>query len=66
MELVRPVQIISPIGNPVQPSLRETKQGNKIYVEAHWIDPQSGAFLKKGLVKILDAETREDITKDNI
>jgi len=63
MEIVRPVRITSPIsGQPVEPRIIERRYGDKIYVEAHWIDPSSGAFIRKGMVKILDAVSKEDIT----
>jgi hypothetical protein len=65
MQLVQPKIITSPVsGNPVRPSLRESKVGDKIYVEAVWIDPSSGTFLQKGIVKILDAATRADVTSE--
>lgn len=63
MDIVRPIKIASPIsGQPVTPSIKERQYGDKIYVEAHWNDPASGAFIRKGIVKILNAETKEDIT----
>jgi len=63
MEIVRPIQITSPIsGEPIQPKIVERLYGDKIYVEAHWIDSKSGAFIRKGMVKVLDAVTKEDIT----
>ena len=63
MEIVRPIQITSPIsGQPSKPKLIERTYGDKIYVEAHWYDPASGALIRKGMVKILDAKTQEDIT----
>lgn len=63
MDIVRPIKIVSPIsGHPVNPRLTERRFGDKIYVEAVWIDPKSGAFIRKGVVKILDAETKQDIT----
>jgi hypothetical protein len=63
MNIVRPVIIESPIsGNPVRPVINERQIGNRIYVEASWICPSSGVFLRKGLIKILDADTREDVT----
>jgi hypothetical protein len=65
MEIVRPLRITSPIsGQPVEPKIVERRYGDKIYVEAHWIDPMSGAFIRKGMVKILDAVTKEDITSN--
>lgn len=63
MDIVRPIRIASPIsGQPVEPSIRERQYGDKIYVEAHWIDPKSGVFIRKGVIKILDATTKQDIT----
>jgi hypothetical protein len=63
MDIVRPTKIASPIsGQPSTPKIVEAKVGDKIYVEAHWYDPASGAFIRKGLVKILDSVSREDIT----
>jgi hypothetical protein len=63
MDIVRPVKIASPIsGQPVEPRISERQYGDKIYVEAVWIDPASGAFIRKGMVQILDAKTRQDIT----
>jgi hypothetical protein len=63
MDIVRPIKIASPIsGQPVTPRLTETQRGDKIYVEAVWVDPASGAFIRKGIVRILDAATKEDIT----
>lgn len=63
MDIVRPIKIVSPIsGHPVIPRVTERQFGDKVYVEAVWIDPKSGAFIRKGIVKILDAKTREDIT----
>jgi hypothetical protein len=63
MDIVRPIRITSPIsGQPVEPKIQERQYGDKIYVEAYWNDPASGAFIRKGMVKVLDAKTREDIT----
>lgn len=63
MDIVRPTKIASPIsGQSSTPKLVEVKVGDKIYVEAHWYDPASGAFIRKGLVKILDSVSREDVT----
>lgn len=63
MDIVRPIRIASPIsGQPSEPKITERQQGDKIYVEAAWYDMASGAFIRKGLVKILDANTRQDIT----
>jgi hypothetical protein len=52
-QFVRPVNIPSPIsGQPVAPRLIENDLPDKVVVEAHWIDPQSGAFIRKGIVEI--------------
>ena len=56
MNIVQPKQIISPIsGQPVNPKIVEMRSGNKIIKEAHWIDPASGAFIRKGVISVEDA-----------
>ena len=63
LNIVRPIQIVSPIsGNPVNPRITERVEGNLIFVEAVWIDPNSGTFLSKGITKIMEKGTRKDIT----
>jgi hypothetical protein len=53
MDYVEPKKIISPIsGLPVEPRIITNRIGNKIIKEAHWIDPSSGAFIRKGIVSI--------------
>lgn len=65
MNIVTPKIITSPIsGNPSKPVVTERIVGDKIYVEAKWIDPSSGVLFHRGIVKILDASTREDITNE--
>ena len=65
MDIVRPTKIASPIsGQPVVPKLTERRYGQHIYHEAVWIDPASGAFIRKGIVKIVDAETGADVTAE--
>lgn len=65
MDIIRPVNITSPIsGQPVIPRITERQYGDKIYVEATYIDPASGTFLRKGTVRVLDASTRKDITNE--
>lgn len=50
---VRPIKITSPIsGNPVSPTLREIDYPDRVVVEASWVDPQSGTFIRKGIVEI--------------
>ena len=63
MDIVRATKIVSPIsGQPVVPRMSERRYGDHIYHEAVWIDPASGAFIRKGIVKIVDAATGEDVT----
>lgn len=53
MNFVRPVQITSPIsGQPVFPKIVTLDNGKQIIKEAHWIDPASGAFIRKGIVSV--------------
>ena len=53
MNFVRPIQITSPIsGQPVMPKLVTLDNGKQIITEAHWIDPASGAFIRKGIVSV--------------
>lgn len=50
---VKPVVITSPIsGNPVRPQLKTFTRGNQKITEAHWIDPNSGTFIRKGIVSV--------------
>lgn len=65
MEIVRPVIIASPIsGQPVSPRISERRYGQHIYREAVWTDPASGAFIRKGIVQVLDATTGKDVTNE--
>lgn len=51
--LVEPKIITSPItGNPIRPQLRQRQSGKLIYTEAYWYCPDSGSFVKKGVVKV--------------
>ena len=57
MQMVRAIPIASPIsGETVMPRLHKVQRNNKVYTEAHWIDPASGAFIRKGIVSIEDVE----------
>lgn len=59
MNKVEPRIITSPIsGQPSVPKIIETKVGNKIVKEAHWFDPASGTFIRKGVVSITDSEEK--------
>ena len=51
MDLIQPKIIVSPIsGQPVKPTLKTYVRGNQEIVEAHYIDPSSGSFIRKGIV----------------
>lgn len=53
MNMVEPKIIESPIsGQAVKPRLRTYIRGNQEIVEAEWIDPASGTFIRKGIVSI--------------
>jgi hypothetical protein len=55
MDLVRPIKITSPIsGQPVTPRIVTLDNGKQIIKEAHWIDPASGAFIRKGIISVED------------
>lgn len=53
--LVQPKIIPSPFsGSPIRPQIRTREDGQKVYTEAHWICPDSGRFVMKGIVKVED------------
>jgi hypothetical protein len=53
MNKVEPRIITSPIsGQPSIPRIIETKVGNNIVKEAHWFDPASGTFIRKGVISV--------------
>lgn len=55
MDFVNPQPIRSPYtGDLIKPRLRTREYLGKIYTEAHWICPNSGQFVRKGLVKVED------------
>ena len=59
MNTVKPSIITSPIsGQPSVPRIIETRQGNNMVKEAHWFDPASGTFIRKGIISItpIDSE----------
>ena len=52
--MVQPIIIASPIsGAPVKPQLKVYIRNNQQITEAHWIDPNSGTFIRKGIVSII-------------
>lgn len=53
--MVQPVVITSPFsGSPIRPQIRTRASEGKVYTEAHWYCPDSGRFVKKGVIKIED------------
>lgn len=55
MDFVKPIIIQSPIsGMASKPQIHTIQVGNKIVTEAHWYDPASGSFIRKGTVSIKD------------
>jgi hypothetical protein len=63
---VQPKKIVSPIsGNIVIPKMVTREIEGKIVTEAHYYDPNSGTFLHKGVVSVVDKNTKETTTLDN-
>ena len=56
MNIVRPIKMISPTGATVMPRIIENRIGDKVYVEAHWYDPNNGTFFHKGIVEVKEVE----------
>jgi len=55
MDFITPKKIVSPIsGQPVTPRLRTYVREGKEIVEAEYIDPASGTFIRKGIVSVRD------------
>lgn len=60
MDFIQPKPITSPIsGQTVKPRLRTYIREGKEIVEAEYIDPASGTFIRKGIVSV------RDLPKDN-
>ena len=58
MNYVRPINILSPFtGEMVRPKIVKTERDNKIYTEAQWYCPNSGQFIRKGLINVEDKPT---------
>jgi hypothetical protein len=54
---VQPVIITSPFsGSPIRPQIRTRTTEGVVYTEAHWYCPDSGRFVKKGIVKVEKVE----------
>jgi hypothetical protein len=50
---VQPIMINSPYdGGPIRPQIRTRESNGNVYTEAHWICPNTGQFVKKGVIKI--------------
>lgn len=57
MDLIQPKIIKSPIsGQPIKPRLKTYVRGDKEITEAEYIDPASGAFVRKGVISVKDIE----------
>lgn len=55
MDYISPKPIVSPIsGQTVRPVLKTYIRGMKRIVEAEYIDPASGTFIRKGIVSVED------------
>ena len=55
MDIIQPKIIQSPIsGEPVRPRLKTYIRNNQEVVEAEYICPASGRFIRKGVVSVRD------------
>lgn len=64
MDTIVPRIIVSPIsGEPVKPRLRTYIRDGVEVVEAEYIDPASGAFIRKGIVSAKKIENNNDNKK---
>ena len=60
MDFISPKPIVSPIsGELVKPRLRTYVRGNQEIVEAEYIDPASGTFIRKGIVSVNEVNKPE-------
>jgi len=60
MDFIQPRIIQSPIsGEPVRPKLRTYIRNQQEIVEAEYIDPASGTFIRKGIVSVTDLSKKE-------
>jgi hypothetical protein len=61
MDFITPKIIVSPIsGQPVKPILKTYIREGKEIVEAEYIDPASGTFIRKGIVSVKDIKKPEN------
>lgn len=57
MDFVQPINIASPVtGALCKPRVMKFQRGDKIYEEAHWYCPDSGQFIRKGVVSITEVK----------
>ena len=64
MDIVQPINIVSPNGVPCLPRIISRRVGRTIVTEAHWIDPLNGVLFKRGTVSIeniIDEEFEDPI-----
>jgi len=60
MDFIQPKIIQSPIsGQPVRPTISKYIRDGKEITEAHYTDPASGAFIRKGVVSVRDLRQPE-------
>ncbi len=60
MDYVNAQPITSPYtGALVRPRLKSREYRGKVYTEAHWVCPDSGNFIRKGLVKVEDIKKQQ-------
>jgi len=53
MNFVKPIKITSPIsGQLTAPRIIEKIVDGKLVKEAHWYDPASGTFIRKGVISV--------------
>lgn len=60
MDIISPKPIVSPIsGQTVKPILKTYIREGKEITEAHYIDPASGTFIRKGVVSVKDLAVKK-------
>jgi hypothetical protein len=60
MDTIQPKVIASPVsGEPIRPRLKTYIRDNQEIVEAEYICPASGKFIRKGVVSVRDLNKPE-------
>jgi len=60
MDTVNAQPITSPFsGSVVRPRIKVREYLGKIYTEAHWTCPDSGRFIRKGLISVEDVPIKD-------